>query len=147
MTAVLDDFFGTLGIDAAQGRCLKGAETGGEFVGIAVLSHELWQSAFQGSADIIGQQIQLDGASITVIGVMPERFQFPDLTDVWIPFQITLPMRYDWDSLYLRVAIRARAGSTVEEVGSQALEIVHWLDGLQRGGSPRRTAGLELIAW
>ena len=42
-----------------------------------VLSHQTWQSVFGGASDIVGRAITLDHARYTVIGVMPQGFQFP----------------------------------------------------------------------
>ena len=42
-----------------------------------------WQRALGGSE--IGQAIRVDGRAVTVVGVMPDGFDFPEGTDVWIP--------------------------------------------------------------
>src|SRR3974377_2109271 len=52
-----------------------------------MLSHELWQSAFGSASDVVGRSIDLDGKSFTVVGVMPQGFEFPIETRVpqwWI---------------------------------------------------------------
>ena len=41
---------------------------------VAVISHDLWQSEFASSQDVIGKTIFLNGISFTVIGVAPEAF-------------------------------------------------------------------------
>ena len=66
----------------------------GRFIGpsddrqsVAVLSYELWQQVFHGSQSAIGQTLRLRDHSFTVIGVMPQAFQFPS-SDVglWLSF-------------------------------------------------------------
>ncbi|MBL8204761.1 MAG: ABC transporter permease [Blastocatellia bacterium] len=56
---------------------------------VVVLSYGLWQRRFGASPDIIkdgGQMVEIDGAQAQVVGVMPERFQFPDqAAQVWRP--------------------------------------------------------------
>jgi hypothetical protein len=55
---------------------------------VAVLSHKLWLQRFNGDPNVIGQSLTVDTygrRSYSVIGVMPERFQFPDDTELWLP--------------------------------------------------------------
>ena len=45
---------------------------------------------FASDPSLIGRTIKLDGEAYTVIGVMPERFQFPyraSLTELWVPWE------------------------------------------------------------
>lgn len=70
------DFFRTLGVNPALGR---GFNAGDEKAGAnsVVLSHQLWQSSFGSSPDIVGRAINIDNKSYTVVGVMPAGFAFP----------------------------------------------------------------------
>jgi len=59
---------------------------------VVVLSAALWRRRCGGEASCIGGKIAFDGQPLTVIGVMPEAFQFPyraSLTEAWIPW--TMP--------------------------------------------------------
>lgn len=44
---------------------------------LAVISHDYWQNAFGGGADIIGKTISLYGKPHTIVGVTPPEFQYP----------------------------------------------------------------------
>src|SRR5256885_5933972 len=46
-----------------------------------VLSYGFWQSHFNRAEDVIGRVLMLDGRPYTVIGIMPQDFQFPIQTD------------------------------------------------------------------
>ncbi len=50
---------------------------------IAVISHRLWRERFGGDPAIVGKTIALNGPLFTVVGVMPQGFQYPNDTDVW----------------------------------------------------------------
>ena len=81
---VSGEFFDVLGIKPKLGRGFvrederPGGGPGGFKV---VLTYGFWQNHFNGADNIIGQVLMLDGRPHTVIGVMPEGFQFPIQTD------------------------------------------------------------------
>ncbi|HWO01096.1 MAG TPA: ABC transporter permease [Blastocatellia bacterium] len=53
---------------------------------VVILSSGLWQRHFASAPDIVGQAIALDGGSYTVVGVMPQGFNFPGgQVDCWMP--------------------------------------------------------------
>ncbi|HKF53667.1 MAG TPA: ABC transporter permease [Candidatus Acidoferrales bacterium] len=53
---------------------------------VAILSYSLWHGVFHASPDIVGRSISLNNERFTVIGVMPEGFQFPPTShrDLWV---------------------------------------------------------------
>ena len=50
---------------------------------IALISHRLWQTRFEGAPDIVGKPLRLNDDDHIIAGVMPPGFQFPGETDVW----------------------------------------------------------------
>jgi putative ABC transport system permease protein len=88
---VTPDFFDMLGVEPLMGRTLS---SGIDLPGappVIVLSHELWQSEFDGDTSILGREIALSGKSHTVIGVMPPGFDFPFETRLWVPARHRVP--------------------------------------------------------
>ena len=72
-----DNFFDVFGVKPMLGRTyLPGEDQPGKD-NVVVLSYEVWQSSFAGSADVVGKDVELDGTPYTVIGVMPMGFRFP----------------------------------------------------------------------
>ena len=54
-------------------------------VPVALISHDLWQSAF-GAGQIVGRRIDVDGRRLEVVGVLPRGADLMDLhTDIWMP--------------------------------------------------------------
>jgi putative ABC transport system permease protein len=49
----------------------------------AVISSRLWRTRYDADPDIIGKVLQFNATPYTVVGVMPDGFQFPDDVDVW----------------------------------------------------------------
>src|SRR5580765_4742698 len=87
LMAVSDNLLTTLGVKAELGRAwFQGDEAGPSGAKVAVLSHELWQSAFGGDPAIVGRAVEVDGVSRTVIGVMPRGFDVADQRiQIWQP--------------------------------------------------------------
>jgi putative ABC transport system permease protein len=50
-----------------------------------ILGHGLWQSRYGGDPGVVGRTIRVDHRPAVVIGVMPERFAFPLVSDLWLP--------------------------------------------------------------
>lgn len=81
---VSGEFFDVLGIQPMRGRGFARADeqAGGGPGGFkTVLSYGFWQRHFNNAEDAIGRVLMLDGRSYTVIGVMPQGFQYPIQTD------------------------------------------------------------------
>ena len=79
---VTPGFFTATGVQPFLGRFVLDADEGAS-PPVAVLSHDLWAARFGSSPSIIGQQIELDGRPVTIVGVVPRGFQFPGATLLW----------------------------------------------------------------
>ena len=54
---------------------------------VVVLSHAAWLHHFDARDDIVGRVLSFDGRGYTVVGVMPQGFEFPDAQSAfWVPF-------------------------------------------------------------
>jgi putative ABC transport system permease protein len=57
--------------------------------GVCVLSYGLWQRRFGGRLDVLGKKIELEGAPVEVIGVMPDGFAYPTMrADLYAPMRL-----------------------------------------------------------
>jgi putative ABC transport system permease protein len=50
-----------------------------------ILSHSFWQRSFGGDTGVIGKPLVMNEEIFTVIGVMPQSFQYPFRADFWTP--------------------------------------------------------------
>mgnify|MGYP006146561031 CR=1 FL=1 len=55
---------------------------------VAVLGYELWRSRFGGDPGVVGREVRLGNVPHTVVGVMPEGFEFPSNHSYWIPWRV-----------------------------------------------------------
>ncbi|MBL9216883.1 MAG: ABC transporter permease [Opitutaceae bacterium] len=74
---VTANYFATLGLAPARGRDFRPEEDQPNGPGVAILSHEYWQTRFGGRANIVGESILLNGRPHEVIGIMPPRLTNP----------------------------------------------------------------------
>ena len=116
--------FGVLRARPAAGRLFLAEDATAPRPTVVILAHGLHQRRFGGAADVIGRTIQLDDVTMTVVGVMPEDFAFPDReTQAWVPAHIT-PVTLDGGA---RVSVqifgamaRVRPGVTADQVAAEA---------------------------
>jgi hypothetical protein len=73
---VAEGFFQTLAVEPALGRLFKAEEFVKHAQPAALLTYTLWKRQFGGDRSIVGQTVNLNNTSVTVIGVLPERFDF-----------------------------------------------------------------------
>lgn len=86
------NYFDVLGVRPFKGRGFLPADDekpGGS--PIAVISYRLWQTHFAGDPNIVGQTIQLNQHSYSIVGVTPANFQGSQTgvrTDLWVPIMM-----------------------------------------------------------
>jgi putative ABC transport system permease protein len=85
------DFFRVLGARPLLGDDFDPADDAVGGRRVAVLSHGLWQRSFGSDPDVVGRSIQVDGAALTVIGVMPPGFEYPKGATIWTNLAPAIP--------------------------------------------------------
>jgi macrolide transport system ATP-binding/permease protein len=82
---VADDFFRTLGVAPVVGRDFHAGEDLMEAPQTVILSYAAWQKRFGGRKEVAGETVTLSGVPYTIIGVLPESFQFAPMgiTEFW----------------------------------------------------------------
>jgi len=71
------NIFDTLGVIAAVGRTLEPEDDRPEAPPVVVMTYGLWQRRFGGDASLLGQPLELNGATYTLVGFLPPNFFFP----------------------------------------------------------------------
>jgi predicted permease len=80
-------YFDVLGLPLLLGREFSEDEDRRGGSPVVILSYALWQSAFHGDGQVIGQGIFLKGEPYAVVGVLPPHAQTTLIADVWTPLQ------------------------------------------------------------
>ena len=88
--ATTGNLFDVLGVRPLLGRTFTWDETFEGQDRVLLLAYGTWQSVFGGDPQIVGRTVSLSGRNVTVIGVMPRDFFFPNRTvQFWSPIGIT----------------------------------------------------------
>src|SRR5881392_3979150 len=83
-------FFSVLGVQPVLGRTFVPEDDKGWPQSVAIISHGLWKRRFGSDPNIIGKQVQMSSWPLTIIGVMPAGFEYPEQTQVWVPSAVNL---------------------------------------------------------
>jgi predicted permease len=121
-TTVSANTFELLGVAPILGRSFVAADEEPGAPQVTILNHRFWVSRFEKRADIIGSTVQIDGLPSTIIGVMPERFEFPYKIegDMWLPVTRTPEMQQrGLTSNGFTAVARLRDGVTLEEARAE----------------------------
>jgi putative ABC transport system permease protein len=112
--------FRTLGVQPEIGRVFREEEDiPGNPARAIVLSHSLWQRRFGGTLDIVNKEIRIDGKNVTVIGVMPEEFQYPyEGAEFWEPLNLN-PNQVQGSSRYFIVMARLKPAVSAAQAESE----------------------------
>jgi putative ABC transport system permease protein len=92
---VTPGFFSVLGVQPVLGRAIVPEDdkpaTFNEGRGtVAIISHGLWKRRFGSDPAIIGRVVRMKSRPLTVIGVMPPGFEYPEQTQIWVNSAVNL---------------------------------------------------------
>jgi len=80
--------FELLGVAPQLGRNMTAEEDRPETNNVVLISHSLWQRRFASAENVIGQNLSVNGRTVTIIGVMPAGFRFPQTAELWVPMAL-----------------------------------------------------------
>jgi putative ABC transport system permease protein len=122
--------YATLRVAPVLGRLPGPNDEEGE---VAVLSHWLWTDWFGRDPDVVGKTVQVSGDMLTIIGVLPQDFQFPaQRTSVYIHDLITPPVQPG--TFNLNLIGRMAPGTTTESLTAELAGLTPRV--LERAGGP-----------
>jgi len=130
-------YFRALGVDPIVGRAFDEADDRVNGPHVVVIADGLWRRRFAGDPGIVGRPVALDGASFTVVGVMPPAFEnvLAPAAEVWAPLQYDTSLPPDgreWGH-HLKMIGRLRGDAGVDRVRTELERIAKTpLPGLPR---------------
>jgi len=87
---VTPSFFRVMGTQPLMGRYLAPEEQGSKAAPVVVLSYAFWRSRMGSDRNVLGKTITLDRMPNTIIGVMPQGFDYPKgmTAPIWRPLPV-----------------------------------------------------------
>ena len=116
---VTEDFFTTLKVPPAFGRCLGAEDRRNGPHDVAVLGYRLWQRRFGGREDLIGKTLVLDGKACSIIGIMPAAFEFPITAELWVPIDLAGERGLERSKRFLQVIGRLQPATPEERARAE----------------------------
>lgn len=136
------DFFATLGGRPQLGRTIDRSDDQPGHEKVVLLSHSLWRQLYAGRNDVLGGSLKLNGGDYRIIGVMPEGFSYPSVTDLdygrketaelWLPLALTDKEKSDraLETACCFTLARLRPGTSVSEAEGEMSAVMKRLDPL-----------------
>ena len=128
---VSTSLFELLGVRADLGRTFSAEEEQPGHDQVALISHNLWQRQFAADRNVVGRTITLDSRPYTVVGVMPDGFQFPGgsgtvlriftpaVAELWVPLSFDADALAQRSSHSLNAIGRLKPGITVGQATAE----------------------------
>jgi putative ABC transport system permease protein len=85
---------------------------------VAVLSYDLWQKRYGGRPDVLNTTLRANGIPYAIVGVMPEKFEFPQNTKIWVPFQTDPLVGKRGQGQSLETFGRLKPGVTIDQASA-----------------------------
>jgi putative ABC transport system permease protein len=85
VAAVSASFFPLMGVAPSIGRTLLPEDDRQESARVAVMSHRSWVRRFGADPGIVGRPLRFQDGMYTIVGVMPEGFDYPRGAELWLP--------------------------------------------------------------
>ena len=138
---ISESAFRLVGAQPALGRVFSRAEEQPGAAGTVVLGHALWQSRYGGDPEILGRTIRVNSRPAVVIGVMPEGFKFPGISDLWLPLGFMDGPGRPRDARTHQAVGRLADGATMDEARAELEAIA----GRLADEYPETNAGVQPI--
>jgi putative ABC transport system permease protein len=109
-------FLQVWGIAPALGRDFTAEELHSGGPAAVLISDRFWRRRYAANPDALGKKIRLGGDGITIVGVMPASFLFPDRdVDMWFPIPSDSPAAQNRSSTWYAGIGRIKPGVTPAE--------------------------------
>ena len=126
--AVSPNFLDAIGIKPVLGRNFSPEENQPGKDEVVIISYSLWQRRFGGDPNILNKTITINRFVRRIIGVMPERFNYPRDGEIYAPLTMTpeLMKKRDFHSYY--VIGRLKPGVSIESSQAEISNIMARLE-------------------
>ena len=122
VAAVSQDFFSVLRVQPLRGRSFNSDDQRFGATQTAMLSYGYWQQYLGGTENLDAIKLRIDNHPVSVIGVLPAGFRYPEDSSIWIPRghyeHLSSRTAHNW-----RVIARLRDGISVAQAHAELTTI------------------------
>jgi putative ABC transport system permease protein len=118
VASVSPDFLKVFEIQPIIGHNFTTADTRKGAAPVLLVSYGYWKQYLRSTPDLSQAHLKVDDAVFSVIGVLPQGFQFPSAADLWLPADLDGENPSRTSHNYNAVA-RLRDGVTVEQANAE----------------------------
>ena len=131
---VTGNYFEVMGLQARVGRTIASGDDGQESAAVAVLTDVYWQRLFGGDPQIVGRTVQINGRTVTLVGVLEPSPPYPEATDIYVnmstsPHHLEATMNTDRIHRMTEVFARLAPGASVESATTEIRDITTRIHG------------------
>jgi predicted permease len=128
---VMDNFFHTLGVQPILGRTFRPEESLINSAPVVVVTYPFWKGQLAADPNIVGKSLSLGDTPYTVLGVLPESFDFGAVYSPGTRIDVFTPYLYDrvreWGNM-LSLTGRLKPGVTLAQAQAEANLLFPTLD-------------------
>jgi putative ABC transport system permease protein len=82
---------------------------------VALISYGVWKTRFGGEQSVLNHVMRVNGQPFTIVGVLPDKYAFPDNADIWLPLQQDPLVMKRGEGQSLNVIGMLKPGTTVDQ--------------------------------
>ena len=120
---VANNFFHMMGVNPLLGRTFRPEEHAKGAALVSMLTYAFWQREFGGDPNVVGRTIEMNNKAVTIIGVLPQSFDFASVFSPGLRVDFFIPAYMDeirnWGNTVAIVA-RLKPGVTLGQAQAEA---------------------------
>lgn len=125
---VTANVFDVVGVLPMLGRSFQeGEDVAGAPLNL-ILGYTAWRDHYGSDSGVIGRDVRVNGEPATIIGVMPEGFEYPNNHEVWVPMRADVLGTPRRRGQFLTVVGRLAAGVSIEQAQLEFAGIARQLE-------------------
>ncbi len=142
IAAVSRDFFQVMGVQPVRGRTFPAEQLHVGGTPMVLVSYGFWKRFLGGTPDFAARHLSLSGHDVTIVGVMPAGFDYPDGADLWFPRELSSTMTYRISHIWLAIG-RLKPGVKLSAARAEASAVARRLK--QEYGAATDMTDVELV--
>lgn len=127
------DFFPALGVQAAMGRVFGEEDRMSGAPATVLVTHSFWRNRLDSDPSVIGTTLPFEGSPRTIVGVLPEGFEWLAPAPLFIPLRDDVLGADDPGRIHYNVIARMSPGVTIADAAADVARVARDFADIYRG--------------